>query len=86
MGYKITSKGQVTLPKAIRKHLGVSEGGAVEFEIEPDGDVVVRPIAKAPAFDEAAFRKALEAFAGSLNFGGLTANEYYREIRDRDLP
>ena len=27
-----------------------------------------------------------EAFAGSLNFDGLTANEYYREIRDRDLP
>ncbi|MGH8114424.1 MAG: AbrB/MazE/SpoVT family DNA-binding domain-containing protein [Rhodanobacteraceae bacterium] len=33
----MTSKGQVTVPKAIRDYLGLKPGSAVEFEIGPDG-------------------------------------------------
>ena len=30
---KLTSKGQVTIPKAVRQTLGVDEGGRIAFEI-----------------------------------------------------
>jgi antitoxin PrlF len=38
---KITSKGQVTIPKAIRDVLGVQAGDRVLFHQEPCGRVVV---------------------------------------------
>ena len=39
----VTSKGQITLPKDIRTHLGVGAGDRVEFRINPDGTVTVTP-------------------------------------------
>lgn len=36
----LTSKGQITLPKAIRQALGVDKGGKVLFELR-NGDVIV---------------------------------------------
>jgi AbrB family looped-hinge helix DNA binding protein len=38
----LTSKGQLTLPKAIRDLLRVSAGDLVEFVVQDDGTVVVR--------------------------------------------
>ena len=38
----ITSKGQVTIPKDIRKHLGLREGEKTIF-IERTGEVIIRP-------------------------------------------
>ena len=43
----LTSKGQATIPKAIREHLGLRPGGRVKFFIHPDGTVVLLP--KLPA-------------------------------------
>lgn len=40
---KITSKGQITLPKAIREHLNVHPGDRVLFRIGEDGSVIVEP-------------------------------------------
>ena len=40
----ITSKGQITLPREVRDHLHVREGDRVEFEIDRDGEVRVRPV------------------------------------------
>jgi AbrB family looped-hinge helix DNA binding protein len=39
----MTSKGQVTVPKRLRQHLGLEPGAQVEFELQPNGEVVVRP-------------------------------------------
>ena len=39
----VTSKGQITLPKDIRMHLGVGAGDRVEFRIASDGTVTVTP-------------------------------------------
>jgi AbrB family looped-hinge helix DNA binding protein len=39
---KITSKGQITLPREIRKFLNVHEGNIVSFEKEDDR-VVIKP-------------------------------------------
>ena len=36
---KITSKGQVTIPKPMRDHLGLEPGSSVEFELGEDGRV-----------------------------------------------
>ena len=43
MAYTLTSKSQVTLPKAIRDHLRVSPGDAVDIRIVADGTVRVEP-------------------------------------------
>ena len=41
----VTSKGQITLPKEVREHLHLTEGDRVEFVIEGEGKVHVRPVA-----------------------------------------
>lgn len=43
MATKLTSKGQVTIPKEVREYLGLKQGSAVSFEVDPSGDVIVRP-------------------------------------------
>jgi AbrB family looped-hinge helix DNA binding protein len=37
----VTSKGQVTIPKRVRDHLGIKPGAAVDFELAPDGRVIL---------------------------------------------
>lgn len=41
-GWPVTVKGQVTIPKSIRDHLGLMPGDRVEFEVDAGGDVVLR--------------------------------------------
>lgn len=43
---KITSKGQVTIPKGVRTALGVAEGDRIEFVFTADGSVILRPLAR----------------------------------------
>lgn len=40
---RITSKGQITIPKQVREHLGLEPGDALEFWIEGDR-LEVRPV------------------------------------------
>jgi antitoxin PrlF len=46
---KITSKGQITLPREVRERLGVHDGDRVRFEIE-NGKVVLYPQRDTPSF------------------------------------
>lgn len=39
---KVTSKGQVTVPKAVREALGIKEGDAVVFRVEGNRAVLAR--------------------------------------------
>ena len=39
----LTSKGQITIPKAIRDQLGLSEGDRLEFVLYPDGTLGLIP-------------------------------------------
>ena len=41
MGTKLTSKGQVTIPKRIRDELQLLPGTAAEFSVNRDGEVVL---------------------------------------------
>jgi antitoxin PrlF len=43
----LTSKGQITIPKAIRDQLNLAPGDKVKFFIQPDGNLVILP--KLPA-------------------------------------
>lgn len=82
--YRLTKKGQVTVPKNVREHLGVSEGEAVRFEVEPDGDVVIRKSEANPSKDahEERMRKAIEAAQAHVDLQGMTPEEYMIWIRD----
>jgi AbrB family looped-hinge helix DNA binding protein len=40
----VTSKGQVTIPQRVRRHLHLEEGDKVDFTIADDGTVRVRTI------------------------------------------
>jgi len=39
----ITTKGQATIPKSIREHLGLEPGDRIKFFKHPDGTVVILP-------------------------------------------
>ena len=64
---KVTSKGQVTIPKEIREFLLVQTGTIVVFEKE-DNQVFIRP------------HKTLKAFRGMLKGFGKRAS--FEEIRN----
>lgn len=42
MAHQVTVKGQVTIPKRVREHLGIKPGSGVEFEVGPQGEVLLR--------------------------------------------
>lgn len=42
MATKVTSKGQVTIPKPVRDHLGIVPGTEVEFRRAEDGNIVIQ--------------------------------------------
>ena len=42
MAHQVTVKGQVTIPKRVREHLGIKPGSGVEFEVGTKGEVVLR--------------------------------------------
>ena len=46
MAHQVTVKGQVTIPKRVREYLGIRPGSGVEFEVGPQGDVLIRKAGK----------------------------------------
>jgi AbrB family looped-hinge helix DNA binding protein len=41
MATTVTSKGQVTIPKPVRDHLGIGPGSQVSFRLVEDGSIVI---------------------------------------------
>lgn len=39
---RVTSKGQVTIPKAVRERLRIEEGDTVSFDVQVDGTVALK--------------------------------------------
>jgi AbrB family looped-hinge helix DNA binding protein len=42
----LTTKGQITIPKEVREHLGVDTGDRLNFVVQPDGTVIVQPLTR----------------------------------------
>lgn len=76
---RVTSKGQVTIPKAIRETLGIEPGSEVEFV--KDGSIVKLVAANERKFDPEAFERLLNKLAGSVDLGGMTTDEYMLWLR-----
>ena len=71
MSYTLTSKSQVTLPKAIREHLKVAPGDAVSFQVVADGSVRVAPARGASRASALALDAAKQRFNALRGCGGL---------------
>jgi antitoxin PrlF len=48
VGSRVTRKGQVTIPKRVRDHLGIEPGSVVDFELGADGRIVLVKAGAAP--------------------------------------
>jgi len=68
MATTVTSKGQVTIPKPVRDRLGIEPGNAVEFELAPDGRIVLVKV------DGGQARSRFEALRGRAG-AGLSTDE-----------
>ena len=79
---KVTTKGQVTIPIAIRKRLGVKNGDKLLFLDRPDGVVLINPTMMA-------LEKIGKAFEGEAERLGLESEDdvvaMIKEIRKEKL-
>ena len=71
---KLTSKGQITIPKKVRERLGISEGEAVYF-VEVDGEFRIK---------KAVLKSPFDKWVGFLkNPSGQSVDELIEEMRGR---
>lgn len=70
---RMTSKGQVTIPKRMRDALGLQPGSEVEFVPNGSGDIVIRT-RKEPD------RSRFEPLVGTLKLG-MTTDEFMLFLR-----
>lgn len=65
--------------------LGVKPGDSIEFIREGDGRITIAkgevPIPETREQRRARIRKAIESATGTIDLGGMTTDEYMREIR-----
>ena len=40
----VSTRGQTVIPKPVREHLGLHPGDQVDFVIQEDGEVIVKPV------------------------------------------
>lgn len=77
---KITSQGQVTIPKAMRERLGLLPGTEVEF-IEEGGEVRVRKLPGGRTRGDEIVDRLLKASGGDIP---LSTDEIMRMTRGED--
>jgi AbrB family looped-hinge helix DNA binding protein len=81
MAHQVTVKGQVTIPKRVREHLGIRPGSGVEFEVGPQGDVLLRKAG--PPSKRARPRSRFAALRGSRKTG-MSTDEIMNLLRGYD--
>jgi antitoxin PrlF len=78
MGTTVTSKGQVTIPKHIRDSLNLEPGSKVAFDVNSDGELVLRKEDPVQERHPDRFDRALGAAEIKL---GCSTDEYMELIR-----
>lgn len=80
MKARITSKGQLTIPKEVRRALGVREGDNLLFEINDDGDEVTVRVARKPV----SFADYAGVWREDDGMSVGEVNAYVRELRGHE--
>ncbi|ACL74291.1 AbrB/MazE/SpoVT family DNA-binding domain-containing protein [Thioalkalivibrio sulfidiphilus] len=44
MSHRLTSKGQVTIPKKVRESLGLGPGSQIDFDVDEQGQIIIRKV------------------------------------------
>ena len=79
---RVTEKGQVTIPKNIRRKLGIVAGTEVEFNLQ-DGSALMRPVSATYVEREVAeFMAHIRRHKGTMDLGGMTGDEFFKLLRD----
>ena len=77
---KVTSKGQLTIPKEVRRALGVREGDSLLFEVDEDDEQVRVRVERKPV--------SFADYEGAWREGKVMSlaevDEYMRELRGYD--
>ncbi|MET2831883.1 AbrB/MazE/SpoVT family DNA-binding domain-containing protein [Mesorhizobium shangrilense] len=79
---RVTTKGQVTIPKPIRDHLGIGPGSEVEF-VATNGGVQLIAVNENLSEEEKLrrFNDVLDRMEGTLDLGGMTTDQYMEWLR-----
>jgi len=77
---KITSKGQMTLPKTVRTALGVAEGDLVRFSME-DGKIIVEGATSVEMAEDPAVAAFLDTLEGSIATASAFPVEMMRTMK-----
>ena len=75
---KLSSKGQVVIPEAIRERLGLEAG--VQFVVVAEGDVVVLKVLNAPKMSD--FKALLDKAQQSADAARLTPEDVEKAITE----
>jgi AbrB family looped-hinge helix DNA binding protein len=75
---KLSSKGQVVIPEAVRDRLGLEAG--VQFVVVAEGDVVVLKVLKAPKMSD--FKTLMDEAQKSAEEAGLTPEDIEEALRE----
>jgi bifunctional DNA-binding transcriptional regulator/antitoxin component of YhaV-PrlF toxin-antitoxin module len=85
--FRLTSKGQVTIPQHVREQAGIALESEVQFEVrkvegDPNGkvEVVIRPVPS----DYSPLKAALERVRGvasASEFKGMSTDEFMKYLR-----
>lgn len=77
---KITSKGQLTIPKEVRRALGVREGDNLLFKVNDDGGEVTVRVARRPV----SFADYAGIWREDDGMSVREVNTYVRELRGHE--
>ena len=77
---KVTSKGQLTIPKEVRRALGVREGDSLLFEVDEDDEQVRVRVERKPV----SFADYEGAWREGKGMSLAEVDEYMQELRGYD--
>ena len=77
MSTKVTSKGQVTIPKRVRDVLGIKPGDEIEFRGGASGELILKRVSDEP------YVSPFARFRGTAT-AGLTTDEIMAMTRGED--
>lgn len=81
---KLTSKGQVTIPVAVRRRLSLQPGDDLLFDISMDGEVKLRALKRKPLTELYAALPASRPYPGTAKVREEVAGEMARQILKKE--